>query len=132
MSKYEKYNIRPSREKRWRIHPLWRGVGCLLLIIVPIAAYAGSFILVRENNERHWVEVPREVMGYLSLPFDLGRIYYLNLLVAVALIVVIFALITVLYGIIYSSFGPPRYGPMDSPPVGKFDKRSRPGGANRR
>ena len=45
-----------------------------------------------------------------------GRVLYADLAVTVILIVIGFALLTVVYAIIYRIIGIPRYGPLDSPP----------------
>jgi hypothetical protein len=46
----------------------------------------------------------------------IGRVFYADLVVAAGLIFLIFAILTVIYAIIYKIIGVPRYGPMDSPP----------------
>jgi hypothetical protein len=39
-----------------------------------------------------------------------------NLVFAIAITVVIFGILSILYGILYKFFGPPEYGPTDMPP----------------
>jgi hypothetical protein len=135
MAKY--YRIqKETPKKRWEIHPVWRGIGCLLMIIIPVISYVGAVMLVRENTRRAWVQVPEELSGWVDfspiyrvLPalqplFDsLGRIYYIDLILTVLLTVAGFALLTVLYSMIYSATGPDRYGPLDSPPIRKSTRR---------
>ena len=127
MAKYGNYSRRPpGKERPWEIHPVWRGIGCLLIVLIPILSYAGAVILVQENNVRGWMPVPPEFARAMVLPV-LGRVPYLvaNLVVAVILAVAGFVLLTVLYSIFYSLIGPSRYGPMDSPPQDSLPRRSR-------
>jgi hypothetical protein len=48
-----------------------------------------------------------------------------NLVFTVVVIVIIGGFMTILYGYIYSLFGPPKYGPMDVPPIRVKVKRYR-------
>jgi hypothetical protein len=43
-------------------------------------------------------------------------VIYADLAVTIGLIIIGFAIITVVYAIAYKFLGIPRYGPMDSPP----------------
>jgi hypothetical protein len=40
-----------------------------------------------------------------------------NLVFAIAITIVIGGIMSILYGYLYSIFGPPRYGPQDAPPM---------------
>lgn len=44
-----RYTTQIKREERpWKIHPVWRGIGCLWLIILPIMAYAAAWLIARQ------------------------------------------------------------------------------------
>lgn len=44
-----RYTSHVKREERpWRIHPIWRGIGCLWLILLPVMSYAASWLIVRQ------------------------------------------------------------------------------------
>lgn len=119
MSKFYAQWRRPrARERPWRVHPIWRGIGCLLLIIVPVISYVLADLLVKENLRQRWLAIPRELAGPASNPYLFSKI-----LLAVVVAVVIFGVFTVLYSLIFSLAGPPRYGPYDSPPP---KRRARP------
>jgi hypothetical protein len=133
MGKYGTYEFtRPGEQKRREPHPIWRGIGCLFMIIVPIVSYAGAALLVRENMEQHWFEVPVELAGALNFApvynfipplrnflVSLGPIYYLDILLTVGLMIVGFGAMSVVYSLMYKAVGPDRYGPYDSPPIKK-------------
>lgn len=135
MGKYSKYErAKPARP--WDVHPVWRGIGCVLLIITPIMAYAGAKTLVRENIKNQWIQLPADMGGWvdfspvtrllpLAQPFfnSLGRIYYLDIMLTIAFLVLGFGILTVFYSLLYGASGHSRYGPLDSPPIRRSPRR---------
>jgi len=116
MTKYDPtYQPKSRRTIIPPIHPVWRGIGCFLLILLPIVAFAGAKILVQTNSRQRWVQIPTELTGVFTVPI-IGRIFYAALALTVILIVIGFAILTVAYSVIYRIIGIPRYGPLDSPP----------------
>jgi len=127
MSKYEKYSDQSRQaDKPWEIHPIWRGIGCLMMLLIPIMAYAGSVLIVEANMEQGWVAMPRELMRNIPLPV-IGSVDHLwaNLMVTLVLSLLGFALLTALYALVYQFIGPPRYGPLDAPPERRRGRRRR-------
>ncbi len=119
MSKYDKYSSRSRMPARpWKIHPIWRGIGCLLMLIIPFMAYAGAVILVRMNAENKWLPTPRELTQAVTLPI-VGSVdnFYAVAAMTVLLTIIGFGLVTIIYSIVYSALGPPRLGPLDAPPI---------------
>jgi hypothetical protein len=119
MSKYTIYSRRPPPKPRpWKIHPIWRGIGCLMLIIIPILAYAGGVLLVEANSKQGWVPVPGEFMRSVNLP-AIGVVRHLvaTLFVTLLLTFIGFGGLMILYALIYRLVGPPSLGPLDAPPV---------------
>ncbi len=116
MSKYDPtYQPKSRRSILPPVHPIWRGIGCILLILLPILSFAGAKILVQANAKQRWVQIPSELTGSFTVPV-VGRVLFADLAVSVGLIVIGFAILTVFYAIIYRFIGIPRYGPLDSPP----------------
>ena len=137
MSKYEKYTIKPQKERRWRIHPIWRGIGCFMLVIIPVVSYAAAFLVARANYQAGWVKIPNELRGWVDLSPVLRlapwlgeiipastRFYHLDLALTVAFIVIAFGLLTLFYGILYSATGVTNTDPYYVPPIRKSPKRS--------
>lgn len=119
MSKYMKYNDRSRMAERpWKIHPIWRGIGCILMLVIPVIAYAGAVVLVRENSQQKWLPMPAELMQTVNLPF-VGDVknFLAVAIVTVLLMIIGFGFVTIIYSMIYSAFGPPRLGPLDAPPI---------------
>lgn len=116
MTKYDPtYQPKSRRTLIPPVHPVWRGIGCILLILLPIISFAAARLLVQANNEQRWIQVPGELTGSFIAPV-LGRVFFADLALTVVLIVIGFAIITVAYSILYRFIGIPRYGPLDSPP----------------
>lgn len=116
MSKYDPTYARTSRRLGDRtVHPIWRGIGCILLILLPIIAFAGAKVLVQANIEQRWIDIPQELSGSFSAPL-VGRVLFIDLAVWVILIVIGFGILTAVYAIFYRLLGPPRHGPLESPP----------------
>ena len=119
MSKYDKFNPRASAAKRpWEIHPIWRGIGCLLMIMIPIMAYAGAALLVQANVSQGWVPIDAEFSQTVNIP-NVGSVQYLyaNLLLAVILAMLGFGLLVAIYALVYRAVGPSYLGPLDAEPI---------------
>ena len=115
MSRYD-YQSRIQKQRPWKVHPIWRGIGCLLIIMIPVMSYAGAVLLVRENMQQGWIPMPYELARPVTIPL-VGAVSYLYayLLAAGVLAVLGFASVTVIYSLMYSRMGPPRFGPTDAP-----------------
>lgn len=119
------------------MHPLMRGIGCILFAVVPLLAYGTSVLLVNYGIGQRW-PIPPSWLGTPTIHPLLLRLQGLtqiynfiyqqtnltaNLIFAVALSVFIFGILAMLYGFIFRIIGPPQYGPTDAPPIRKSVKR---------
>ena len=96
MGRYQQYQ-REVKKKSESVHPIWRGIGFLLMGVVSIMSYAGANLLVEANKTKGWVVVPVGIRGGVSWAPDL----YAELIVAFFLIMISFGVITIVYSIIY-------------------------------
>ena len=127
MRKYYWLSRRSSSTPRpWDIHPIWRGIGCILFLISPFLAYLIADLLVQMNLEKGWYPISRELTRSISLPVvdKVLRHFFANLMVTALLLLLGCALIMVIYTIIYALIGPEKYGPLDEPPI---RRKTRPG-----
>jgi len=129
MGKYSSSSRRTPAPKRDSVHPLVRGIGCLMFVIVPIFAYGISTIVVKYVVDHGW-PIPRDWLGAprfnvppgIPLITDFLLILHqqnnliANLAFTVALSVVLFGIMSIVYGYTYAVTGPSRYGPQDVPP----------------
>jgi hypothetical protein len=120
MGKYSRFSERQQIKPRpWKIHPIWRGLGCIMLIIIPILSFAGAQLMIAQGLVQRYVVIPYDLAKPL-FGFTLQDGYYevtpISLLVAASLTLVGFAFIMIIYTVIYNVLGPKRYGPLDAPP----------------
>ena len=133
MGKYSFANRQTSRPRR-EVHPVMRGIGCIMIILVPLLAFGSAVLLVNYGASHGWPIPPTwlgaptfhpllwrlsltstpiaTVLNFLQAQNNLVA----NLVFAIAITVVVGGLMSIIYGYIYTIFGPARYGPTDAPP----------------
>jgi hypothetical protein len=121
---------RGRQEKPWKVHPVWRGIGCVLLILIPIMSWFITDLLLQSNQK---ALLPPELTKVVAIPvtqiaqidrviiqvnhyfsdthFVFGQIFF-----TIIFSVLGFGILSFLYAIFYRMAGPPRYGPFDVPP----------------
>lgn len=87
----------------WRVHPIWRGVGCILLIVVPIIAFGLSETLI----DYALAETP-EIFNSLDVDMRGPDDLYLKVGATIVLSVVLYLIFSILGSLIYSLAGGPR------------------------
>jgi hypothetical protein len=112
-----------------RPHPIWRGIGCAMMIIVPILSYAAAEVSMPFFLERGLV--PQQLLFTPVLPtwvwyapglariiqFLFGRYaIFATLILTFVFILLLGGVFSFIYALIYRSMAPSRYGPMDAPP----------------
>lgn len=120
MGKYDKFSpLTYAPARPWDIHPIWRGIGCLFMLLIPVMAYAGATLLVEANFTERWVPISAELAAEVDVPI-IGPVphLYANLLVAVILALVGYGVVVMVYSLIFRwlGYGPPKPGPLDAPP----------------
>ncbi len=131
MGKYTFARREPPKPRNMGVHPLMRGIGCVMMVLVPILSYGIAVLLVPVLVARG-VPIPPGWLGLPAFPplllsgrgFASQLIIFLasqnnliaNVVFAIAIIVVLGGIMSIIYGYMYSIFGPPRYGPQDAPP----------------
>ena len=128
MGRY-KETIKEVDQKVERPHPIWRGIGCLIIIIVPILSFAAAnvsmpFFLNRglvPNELLFTPELPRwlwyapvlaQIIQYLFGRFAI----FATLILTFIFIVILGGIFSVIYATMYRIVAPARYGPLDAPP----------------
>jgi hypothetical protein len=129
MGKYQS-GVRRQEYRSQGPHPIWRGIGCFLIVLVPLISFAAAELSMPFFRERGLV--PRELLFTPQTPDWLwvapvlaqafqalfGRFGILAILVlTIIYIIIIGGIMTVLYAFMYQLTAPSRYGPMDAPPI---------------
>jgi hypothetical protein len=138
MGKYGSFK-QEAFKRPYEVHPVWRGIGCILMVLIPLVSIVGAIVLIDEGTKKGW-PFPIELMGYPRLPAlaykipvisDIANpISSVNNLLAIIVFSVVFmilgfGIISLVYSFAYKAMGPSRYTPLDAPevPRGKRYKR---------
>lgn len=128
---------KPTKPRNVGVHPVMRGIGCIMMVVVPILSWGAAVLLVNYGASRGW-PIPPNWFGRITLHPLLLKIQGLtpvwnfllrqdnlvaHLIFTIAIIVVVGGIMSVIYGYLYTLFGPPRYGPQDAPPIRAKVKR---------
>ncbi len=131
MGKYSSYTRKQEKPRQTGVHPVMRGLGCILIIVVPIFSYLIAVWLVSYGQAHGW-PIPPNWYGQPSIHPLLRKLQGLqlilqfiqaqnnleaNLIFAAAIMVVVGGVLSMIYGYMYTFMGPPRYGPQDAPPI---------------
>jgi len=134
MGKYDKASYRtPPPQRPWKVHPIWRGIGCLWLLISPVLAYAVASLLVDYDMKTGFFPISADLTRQVIIPlarfFPINNLVvshmYANLMLTALLLLVGFGVVMVIYAMIYSLMGPKRLGPLDAPPIRRKTRKSR-------
>lgn len=113
-----------------QLHPIWRGIGCLLILFVPTISYILAAASVQLAVDENW-PMPYQLMGYPVMPVllwkDAGIVplltfiqsqnnLYAILTITLLFIIILASLVSYIYALVYRAVGPSRYGPQDAPP----------------
>ena len=130
MGKYTSSAHRRPPPKRDTIPPLVRGIGCLLFVLVPIVAY-GIATVVAPLVPRWGLPVPMQWYGQPRIQNPVANVPVLselvgqmlsqenliaNLVFALIIAVLLFGIMSIAYGYVFTAATPSKYGPMDVPP----------------
>ncbi len=127
MSKYVKYRVKQAPKKG--MNPIWRGIGCILLVVVPLFAFVLMELLVPVLINTG--KVPYQLVGYVHFPDWAYKVMIISSIVkyigsiqnlwinVITFFVIVLLLTTVaslLYTWMYSLVGPSQYTALDAPP----------------
>jgi len=121
---------RGQKEKPWKVNPVWRGIGCFLILLIPIMSWFGTTLFFQSNKK---IVLPWELTTLVSIPYThitevdkviapinryfaatglvFGQIFFTIILSFIG-----FGIFAFIYSLLYKIAGPPRYGPFDVPP----------------
>ncbi len=121
MPKYSSFGAEDQeqiRKARNEVHPIWRGVGVILIVLTPVLGYFAALVVLDENTKNKWFAIPQDFLYKGADPLLLMKI---GLTIILGLL--IYFVLQFLTFLLYSLFGPSRYGPYDVPPVAYKGKK---------
>ncbi len=94
------------------MHPIWRGIGLIMLVVIPVFSYLIALALVNANNVSHWILYP----AVMIFPKIWDPYIVVKVMITSIMIFVLYGIFTFISALFYRGFGPPRYGSTDVPP----------------
>lgn len=108
-----------ERAKRKRGNPIWRGVGCVMIVLTALGGYFFSGWFLQRNAIEGWVHIPVSLLTPPALPW-LPPGLLVQLGVAILFMLATAGIVDILYAVAF----PIRPGETDVPPL-KRTKRKR-------
>jgi Na+/H+ antiporter NhaD/arsenite permease-like protein len=133
MTKYTRVTKKPE-ERPWSIHPIWRGIGCAMILIIIILSYAIAKEFVDYNQRTEKLGLPslaykQVVISYTkyipALKEDdvvnktLSSVKWGYVIFMLIFMFIGFGAFSFVYSALYRFSGPSRYSPLDAPEVRK-------------
>lgn len=121
------YQSKEQREKERGPHPVWRGIGCIMMLFIPLFSFAASMELIpyMAQNVRGF-GLPAIMMRPLSLIPGITIKYFLAVMgLAIILSLGLFAIMAVANAIIYSMSGAYTLRRFEAPPVRRKKSRKK-------
>jgi len=112
MSRDTRYLSKETQDpNKQPMHPIWRGIGCVLLIVIPFISYVAADYIITNARLFKWVVIPPEMIIYnFSEPLILVKLLY-----AAILVCILYLILTAITFLINRFAGAKRYGPYDVP-----------------
>lgn len=110
MPKYNQYQgvTAPKKEKQ-KIHPVWRGIGCIMVVVIPLLSYFAANFLIKSRDVLTWVLIPQDlVFAQLKDPLFWVKTFY-----TVIIAFILFLIMGVITFVIDKFLGPSKRGPYD-------------------
>ena len=57
---------RQKDQKPWKINPVWRGIGCVLILLIPIMAWFATNLFLQSNEK---MVLPWELTKVVAIPY---------------------------------------------------------------
>ncbi len=133
-SKYRKYERKEI--KKQEIAPIWRGIGCILFVIVPALSYLFTTLAVPPIVATG--QVPPEIMAPIKFPPWTTKVFvisditaylgsieglWLKVIIFFVILLLLVAVASLIYTMVQSIAGPPRYTEMAAPEAERGAKR---------
>ncbi len=118
---YRYQTLDKEREERKRLNPIWRGVGCVTIVIFGVAGYFFAQWFLRANVTNGWLYLPAGAynpnfpnwLDFLEPMMSGGTL--IKLVAALLFMVVCFGIVNFIYAIAF----PVRVEVPDTPPPDK-------------
>lgn len=110
-----------ERKKKRTLNPVWRGIGCLLIVVMGSLAWFFSGWFLTANSLNHWVLLPREAMNPPALPDFFGSGMLVRLIITLLTLLLAFTVVNFGYALLF----PIKPGETDVPPLKRTRRKPR-------
>ncbi len=127
MNKNNYFDKRSPANQEQQVHPVWRGIGLILMVFIPVLSFLASSVILDLNNQYGWFMIPSELFlgNQPKLTFYLSKVgifisdqlILAKLALTAAVSFVVYAVFTLITFLMNRMFGPPRYQVPDVPPL---------------
>src|SRR5512133_1135082 len=70
MTKYTVASRRGRRTEEQQVNPIWRGIGCIMIVVIPLMAYGIASLVMQIAVAQNW-PMPYQLMGYPTMPKEM-------------------------------------------------------------
>ena len=102
-----------EREKKKRLNPLWRGIGCFMMMMLSLGGYLFSDWFLRQNALNNWIFLPPEVIRPSFLPPWVPPGALVSFVVALIFLIMSYGIVSLAYAVAF----PHKLGETDVPPL---------------
>ena len=102
-----------------QLHPVWRGIGFILIILLPALGYGLTLVFLDMNAKNGWFPVPAEFLIYR---WGLDPMILVKVGLTLVFSFILYTIFMLITYFIYSLFAPKRYIPPDLPPLKRKSK----------
>lgn len=106
-------NEYPPKPSRLPMHPIWRGIGLIMMVVLPAGSYLLANMLIERKSLYSWVVIPTDL---ILNKFPKDPLILVRLLYAAIILIIIASILAFVTFLTARLFGPPRYDPYDVPP----------------
>ena len=129
MAKYNYFEKAKESQNKQEIHPVWRGIGCMITLLTPIISWAASLVLLEFGQSQKWPFL-NQLGGnirfsdiFYQIPIVLVAANFLSSIPYLKALILFFVLFMMLFSsvfaflnaVLYRTIGPPRYSDLDAP-----------------
>jgi hypothetical protein len=109
-----------ARDKRKQLNPIWRAVGCVVILALAGGGYLFAEWFLNQNAARNWIPLPEEFIRLDFAPW-LPNGFLIKIIFAIIFMVIAYGILSVAYALLF----PVAPGEYDHPPL-KPRPRRRP------
>jgi quinol-cytochrome oxidoreductase complex cytochrome b subunit len=90
------YEIDAMKDKEKPLHPLWTGVGCILMVALVALGYLAADLVIRADMDANWFPLPVQLAFPAQYPY-----MPIKIMAAVLVLLLGSALISLIYSVIF-------------------------------